>query len=173
MTIRDEIKAIQSRDPAARSALEVVLAYPGFHAIQIHRLAHRLYERKLYLPARLVSHLPDSSQESRSTPAQPIGERVFIDHGMGVVIGETASSATIARSIRESRSVEPGRSAANGIRRSNPSHCWCRRQGAGRCRHRRWRQNRRRRGRSAGRAGAHHRGWNSRAGGRLDRSKLW
>jgi len=57
MSIRDEIEAIKRRDPAARSSLEIMLAYPGFHAIQGHRLAHRLYERKYYLPARLVSHL--------------------------------------------------------------------------------------------------------------------
>ncbi len=90
MTIRDEIMAIQSRDPAARSALEVVLAYPGFHAVQSHRLAHWLYEKRLYLPARLVSHLSRFLTGIEIHPGASIGERVFIDHGMGVVIGETA-----------------------------------------------------------------------------------
>jgi serine O-acetyltransferase len=90
MSIRDEIKAIQSRDPAARSAVEVVLAYPGFHAIRFHRLAHRLYDRKLYLPARLVSHVGRFFTGIEIHPGATIGERVFIDHGMGVVIGETA-----------------------------------------------------------------------------------
>jgi serine O-acetyltransferase len=90
MTIRDEIKAIQNRDPAARSALEVVLAYPGFHAIQFHRLAHRLYNRKLFLLARLVSHLGRFFTGIEIHPGAKVGERVFIDHGMGVVIGETA-----------------------------------------------------------------------------------
>jgi serine O-acetyltransferase len=90
MTIRDEIKAIQSRDPAARSAVEVVLAYPGFHAIQFHRLAHRLYRKQLNLPARLVSHLGRFLTGIEIHPGAQIGDRVFIDHGMGVVIGETA-----------------------------------------------------------------------------------
>jgi serine O-acetyltransferase len=90
MSIRDEIKAIQSRDPAARSAVEVVLAYPGFHAIRFHRLAHRLYARKLFLPARLVSHIGRFLTGIEIHPGATIGERVFIDHGMGVVIGETA-----------------------------------------------------------------------------------
>lgn len=90
MSIRDEIKAIQSRDPAARSAVEVVLAYPGFHAIQFHRLAHRLYSKRMYLPARLVSHLGRWLTGIEIHPGATIGERVFIDHGMGVVIGETA-----------------------------------------------------------------------------------
>jgi serine O-acetyltransferase len=90
MSIRDEIKAIQSRDPAARSAVEVVLAYPGFHAIRFHRLAHRLYDSKLYLPARLVSHVGRFFTGIEIHPGATIGERVFIDHGMGVVIGETA-----------------------------------------------------------------------------------
>jgi serine O-acetyltransferase len=90
MTIRDEIKAIQNRDPAARSALEVVLAYPGFHAIQFHRLAHRLYNRKLFLLARLVSHLGRFFTGIEIHPGAKVGERVFIDHGMGVVIAETA-----------------------------------------------------------------------------------
>lgn len=90
MTIRDEITAIQNRDPAARSALEVVLAYPGFHAIQFHRLAHRLYRNQLFLPARLVSHLGRFLTGIEIHPGAQIGNRVFIDHGMGVVIGETA-----------------------------------------------------------------------------------
>lgn len=90
MTIRDDIKAIQSRDPAARSAAEVVLAYPGFHAIQFHRLAHRLYGKRRYLPARLISQLGRWLTGIEIHPGASIGNRVFIDHGMGVVIGETA-----------------------------------------------------------------------------------
>lgn len=90
MSLSDEIRAIQSRDPAARSAIEVVLTYPGFHAIQAHRLAHRLYQRKLFLPARMVSHLSRFLTGIEIHPGATVGERVFIDHGMGVVIGETA-----------------------------------------------------------------------------------
>lgn len=90
MAISDEIKSIQSRDPAARSALEIVLAYPGFHAIRFHRVAHELYTRKRYLPARIVSHIGRFLTGIEIHPGAQIGERVFIDHGMGVVIGETA-----------------------------------------------------------------------------------
>ncbi len=90
MSIRDEIESIKRRDPAARSSLEIVLAYPGFHAVQSHRLAHRLYERKLFVAARLVSHLARFLTGIEIHPGATIGQRVFIDHGMGVVIGETA-----------------------------------------------------------------------------------
>lgn len=90
MSIRDEIAAIKRRDPAARSTLEIVLAYPGFHVIRFHRLAHRFYQQQHYLPARLVSHVGRFLTGIEIHPGATIGERVFIDHGMGVVIGETA-----------------------------------------------------------------------------------
>ncbi|MCO5223443.1 MAG: serine O-acetyltransferase [Thermomicrobiales bacterium] len=90
MTIRDEIKAIKSRDPAARSTVEVLLTYPGLHAIQLHHLANRLYRRKLFLPARVISHISRFLTGIEIHPGATIGKRVFIDHGMGVVIGETA-----------------------------------------------------------------------------------
>ncbi len=90
MSLSQEIESIKRRDPAARSTLEVVLAYPGFHAVQCHRLANRLYRRKLFLPARLVSHFGRFLTGIEIHPGATIGERVFIDHGMGVVIGETA-----------------------------------------------------------------------------------
>lgn len=90
MSVRDEIKAIKSRDPAARSTIEIVLTYPGFHAIRFHRLSHRLYQQKRFLPARIVSHIGRFLTGIEIHPGATIGERVFIDHGMGVVIGETA-----------------------------------------------------------------------------------
>lgn len=90
MSLLDEIEAIKRRDPAARSTIEIILAYPGFHAIRFHRLAHRLYRRELFLPARMVSHLGRFLTGIEIHPGATIGERVFIDHGMGVVIGETA-----------------------------------------------------------------------------------
>lgn len=90
MSIREDIKSIQSRDPAARSALEVVLAYPGFHAIRCHRVSSELYRRKHFLAARLVSHFARFATGIEIHPGATIGKRVFIDHGMGVVIGETA-----------------------------------------------------------------------------------
>jgi serine O-acetyltransferase len=90
MSILEEIRAIRERDPAARSNLEVLLAYPGLHAIAFHRVAHWLSDQRLLLLGRLVSHLGRFLTGIEIHPAAAIGRRVFIDHGMGVVIGETA-----------------------------------------------------------------------------------
>jgi len=89
-SVRRDIKAARERDPAATSDLEVVLTYPGFHARQIHRLAHTLHGRGLRVPARLVSHFGRAVTGIEIHPGARIGEKFFIDHGMGVVIGETA-----------------------------------------------------------------------------------
>ena len=78
------------RDPAARSVLEIVLCYPGFHAVVLHRLAHRLYGAGWYTPARMVSQFSRTVTGIEIHPGATIGRRLFIDHGMGVVIGETA-----------------------------------------------------------------------------------
>ncbi len=88
-SIRSDIQATKERDPAATSTLEVIFAYPGFHARQLHRLAHVLHTRGLRLPARLISHLGRALTGIEIHPCAQIGERLFIDHGMGVVIGET------------------------------------------------------------------------------------
>ncbi len=88
-SINNDIRAAQRRDPAATSTLEVIFAYPGFHARQIHRLAHSLHASHLRLPARLVSHLGRALTGIEIHPGARIGEGLFIDHGMGVVIGET------------------------------------------------------------------------------------
>ncbi len=88
-SIRSDIQATKERDPAATSTLEVIFAYPGFHARQLHRLAHVLHTRGLRLPARLISHLGRALTGIEIHPCAQIGERFFIDHGMGVVIGET------------------------------------------------------------------------------------
>jgi serine O-acetyltransferase len=90
MTIREDVAAIRERDPAARSDLEVLLAYPGLHATIIHRLASRLYRDERYVAARVVSHLGRFLTGIEIHPGARLGRRVFIDHGMGVVIGETA-----------------------------------------------------------------------------------
>lgn len=87
--IRADFDAVFERDPAARSGVEVVLAYPGFHSILFHRVAHWLWERDVPLVPRLVSHLSRSLTGIEIHPGARIGKGFFIDHGMGVVIGET------------------------------------------------------------------------------------
>lgn len=84
------IDAIRARDPAARSRLEVVLCYPGLHAIALHRASHRLWGWGMRLPARILSHLARLLTGIEIHPAARIGRRLVIDHGDGVVIGETA-----------------------------------------------------------------------------------
>jgi serine O-acetyltransferase len=88
--IREDIASTFERDPAARSTWEVITCYPGFHALLIHRLAHRLWGWKLRWLARLVSHVSRFLTGIEIHPGATVGRRVFIDHGMGVVIGETA-----------------------------------------------------------------------------------
>ncbi len=89
-TIRSDIAAIFARDPAVRSLAEVWLTYPGFHAILFHRVSHRLWRRRWFLFARLVSHMGRWLTGVEIHPGAAIGGGFFIDHGMGVVIGETA-----------------------------------------------------------------------------------
>ncbi|MEW6662230.1 MAG: serine O-acetyltransferase EpsC [Bacillota bacterium] len=88
--IKKDIQVIFDRDPAARSALEVVLCYPGFHAVLLHRLAHRLYLKRWFLLARFISQFSRWLTGIEIHPGAKIGEGLFIDHGMGVVIGETS-----------------------------------------------------------------------------------
>jgi serine O-acetyltransferase len=88
--IREQIDTIFREDPAAKSVLEIVLCYPGFHAILLHRLAHWLYQEKLPILPRVVSQLSRFLTGIEIHPGAKIGRRFFIDHGMGVVIGETA-----------------------------------------------------------------------------------
>jgi serine O-acetyltransferase len=89
-TIRDDIHSVFERDPAARSTLEVLLCYPGLHAVWGHRIAHRLWKFNLRLIARWFSQLMRSLTGIEIHPGATIGPNLFIDHGMGVVIGETA-----------------------------------------------------------------------------------
>lgn len=88
--LKEDIWTAFARDPAARSVLEVLLCYPGLHALWLHRLAHFLWEHKLKLLGRLLSHLNRFLTGVEIHPGARIGRRVFIDHGAGVVIGETA-----------------------------------------------------------------------------------
>lgn len=89
-TVQSDIRAALDRDPAARSALEVLLVYPGFHALQFYRVAHWLERREVPLAPRLVSHFSRWLTGIEIHPAATIGDGLFIDHGMGVVVGETA-----------------------------------------------------------------------------------
>jgi serine O-acetyltransferase len=88
--LRAEIDATLARDPAARSRLEVALCYPGFHALLFHRLGHFLWGHRWRLSARLISYIGRMVTGIEIHPGARIGKRLFIDHGMGVVIGETA-----------------------------------------------------------------------------------
>lgn len=90
MFLREAIAAYKLRDPAARSGVEVLLCYPGLHAELWHRLAHRLWHAGLRLPARLVSNLSRLLTGIDIHPAARLGRRIVMDHGMGIVIGETA-----------------------------------------------------------------------------------
>lgn len=88
--LREDIACIRDRDPAARSTWEVVTCYPGLHALWMHRIAHASWRRGLHWFGRFVSHLSRALTGIEIHPGATIGRRVFIDHGMGVVVGETA-----------------------------------------------------------------------------------
>jgi serine O-acetyltransferase len=88
--LREDIASIFDRDPAARSTWEVLTCYPGLHAVYVHRLAHWLWSHDLRWLGRLTSHLGRWLTGIEIHPGATVGQRVFIDHGMGVVIGETA-----------------------------------------------------------------------------------
>ncbi len=88
--LRDDIANVLRLDPAARSGLEVVLCYPGFHAMLFHRMAHWLWQRGWLVPGRFLSTVARSLTGIEIHPGATIGRRLFIDHGVGVVIGETA-----------------------------------------------------------------------------------
>lgn len=89
-SMANDMRAVLDRDPACRNHLEVLLCYPGFHALVLHRLAHALWRGRLFLLARLISHASRFLTGVEIHPGATIGRGVFIDHGMGVVIGETA-----------------------------------------------------------------------------------
>lgn len=100
--IRQDIKAVLERDPAAKSVLEVLLCYPGFHAVMFHRVAHFFHRRGMILLPRLISQFSRLLTGIEIHPGARIGEAFFVDHGMGVVIGETAelgSNVTIYQGV--------------------------------------------------------------------------
>lgn len=88
--MREDVRTARRRDPAARSSAEIVLSYPGVHAVWVHRVAHAWWRRGLRLPARLLSQATRAATGVEIHPGATLGRRLFIDHGMGVVIGETA-----------------------------------------------------------------------------------
>ena len=87
--LRRDIQTVLDRDPAARSVAEVIFCYPGFHAVLFHRISHSLWRRRVHLLARWISHVSRFLTGIEIHPGAEIGENFFIDHGMGVVIGET------------------------------------------------------------------------------------
>lgn len=87
----EDAKNIKEKDPAARSLLEVFILYPGFHVLVFYRFSHFLYMHKLYFLARFISQLARFFTGIEIHPGAKIGRRLFIDHGMGIVIGETAT----------------------------------------------------------------------------------
>ncbi len=90
MSLREHIRAIKREDPAAKSSLEILLCYQGLHAVLFHRMAHWLYRKRFFVVARMVSTISRLLTSIEIHPGATIGKRLFIDHGLGVVIGETA-----------------------------------------------------------------------------------
>ncbi len=88
-TLKEDIQTVFAKDPAARSTLEVIFCYPGLHAVWLHRIAHFFWKYKLKLIARIISHFNRFFTGVDIHPGAKIGRRFFIDHGMGIVIGET------------------------------------------------------------------------------------
>ncbi|ADJ15824.1 serine O-acetyltransferase [Halalkalicoccus jeotgali] len=88
--VREDVRTAKAKDPAAKSTFEVLLAYPGLHAIWMYRIAHALWTAGFRLPGRLLSHYARFLTGVEIHPGAQIGRRFFIDHGMGIVIGETA-----------------------------------------------------------------------------------
>ena len=113
--IRADLAIIRERDPAARGWLEILFCYPGFQAISLHRLSHRLWRSPLplKLAARCLSQIGRALTGIEIHPGARIGHSVFIDHGMGVVIGEPPSSAIAASCIRMSPPEVPTKTTTN------------------------------------------------------------
>ena len=159
MFLRETIRTYRERDPAARSWLEVLLCYPGLHAVMWHRLSHWLWQHDLRLLGRFSSHIARWLTGIEIHPAAKIGRRLVIDHGMGVVIGETAEvgddcyfyhQVTLGRGPHQRRQAAPDGRQQRDHRR--------RRQGAGADHGRRQRPGRLQRGRGGQRPRRHDRG---------------
>ena len=122
----EDIDSIMARDPAARSRLEVALTYPGFHAVLAHRVSHALYKRDWRLLARIVSQTARWFTGIEIHPGATIGRRLFIDHGMGVVVGETAEigdDVTMYQDITLGGTSPSVNSAAQKNKKRHPTLC--------------------------------------------------
>ncbi|TFD31228.1 serine O-acetyltransferase EpsC [Cryobacterium cryoconiti] len=117
--IREDIAMARAHDPAARSNLEVFLAYSGLHAVWSYRVAHRLWDAGLHLPARLLSQFTRFLTGIEIHPGARIGRRLFIDHGMGVVIGETSD---IGDDVMLYHGVTLGGKTRHGVTRGEKRH---------------------------------------------------
>ena len=113
-TIHDDVQSVLDRDPAARSKLEVLLCYPGLHAIWTHRLTHRLWKMNFKLIARWLSQIMRWLTGIEIHPGAIIGHNFFIDHGMGVVIGETAE---VGNNVTLYHGVTLGGTSLNKVKR--------------------------------------------------------
>src|SRR2546425_12267271 len=103
--VKRDVRVVMERDPAARSAVEVFLCYPGVHALLFHRMAHRVWRAGWPTSARWLSHVARFFTGIEIHPAARIGPGLFIDHGMGVVIGETTE---IGENVTLLQGVTPG-----------------------------------------------------------------
>ena len=99
-TLKEDIMCVKERDPAARSALEIMLLYPGFKAVRMHRCAHWFFEHKMFFVARCISQHCVKKTNIEIHPGATIGKRFFIDHGTGVVIGETTVIRALPLAVR-------------------------------------------------------------------------
>jgi serine O-acetyltransferase len=113
-TIREDVQSVLDRDPAARNVFEVILCYPGLHAAWTHRITHRLWKNGFKLLARWISQIARTLTGIEIHPGATIGDNFFIDHGMGVVIGETAE---IGNNVTLYHGVTLGGTSLNKIKR--------------------------------------------------------
>ncbi len=117
--LTDDVRTAQENDPAATSALAVLLTYPGLHAVWAHRLAHAAWEAGFTLTARLVAHFARFTTGVEIHPGATLGDRVFIDHGMGTVIGETS---VIGDDVQMYHGVTLGGKSSKPVKR-HPTVC--------------------------------------------------
>ena len=117
MGLWEDAKNIRDKDPAARNVAEVIILYPGFHVLVTHKIAHFLYNHRCFFLARFVSQLARHLTGIEIHPGAKIGRKLFIDHGMGIVFGETTEIGDNCTIYHASPWVVPARTPASAIRR--------------------------------------------------------